>query len=408
MLKAGAKKDGKEVRSIAKTAMASHYVIDEDNESQQKYIGLHATVISAAQKRSAKIKQVHSLALVFLNAIMSASGLGRSMINAVLFVKPEDDELSDLRAIVIIDAGRIIHDSIEARGRATEIVSEYQKRGGFELFCDSEVFDNATIIDWLQIFDNANKNSLADKVPRDPIFYAFIAAAIFIAAGQGAYYYLVTIPERKAEEARRKAEADKTPVYLKKLREEMVQVGWDRTSLLKFLINLDSQVAFQKGWGLKNMECDVQLCTEAWTRHGGIVNDLMATRPGADYMPQESIPDKVAILKMLSKGQAGQITDEDITPSGVEVHKLMKPALNTLINAGANAQWGETSVWPNMPMTGVRPDVIVKRTRFEVSFKYPYAAEIINQMPKGFMPEKISIGFEQDMNITIKGFVYEK
>lgn len=407
VLKSSEKKSSKEIRSIAKAVSASHYVIDKDDESDRKYIGLHTSVIGV-QKGNSKVNQIHSLALIFIDALMSASSLQREMINAMLLIRPDSDDLSDLRAVVVIEAGKIIHDSLESRGRANEILSEYEKRGGFQIFSDSEISEGVTVIDWFQIFENSSKKTLANKVPRDPILYVFAAAAVLAVAGQGAYYYFVTIPAKKAEEARKRAEADKTPVYLKKLREEMRQVGWERESLLQFIDGLYSQTAFEKGWGLKTLECDVSICTETWSRHGGIVNDLIAMRPKSDYMPKDSIPDKVAVFKTLVNGKHGSITEEDIVRSGVEAHKLMKPSLNTLINAGANAQWGETTSWPQMPMTGVRPDVIVKRTRYEISSKFPYATEIINQLPKNFIPEKISIGFEQDMNVTIKGFVYEK
>lgn len=108
------------------------------------------------------------------------------------------------------------------------------------------------------------------------------------------------------------------------------------------------------------------------------------------------------------KAEGAKLTHEMIPAKGIDVHKAIKPPLNKIENAGGAGQLGETMTWPVMPMTGVRSDVVIKRTRLEINYKYPFAIETLNEMPANFVPESFLLSSGQEMSISIKGFVYEK
>lgn len=396
-----------ELRTLGKAATATRYAIDI--EDSQKYLGLYTPGSNVIGPQIKRIPKIYSLALIFLDAILSSSNIDRAMINAVLVISPPDDHQNELRALIVIDSGKIIYDGLESRGRATEIVNDYRIRSEFfQIFSDKEDFEGCTLVDWAALAEHAKKSTSTQSIPRDPIIYLASFALFAIVAGQGAYYQFVTIPEQKAEEARRKAAQDRTPLYVKALQESMKQAGWSIPSMIEHINKLHTETYYYKGWALKNLECGVNTCEETWNRYGGILTDLLAMREGGTYIAEKSMGDKSATIKMPVSGISATLTTEMILSSGLDVHKVIKPVLNKLENAGASSQWGETSTWPTMQMTGVRPDVIVKRTRLEIYSKYPLATETLSELPPNFVPESFSVGMEQDMSITIKGFLYEK
>lgn len=407
VLDAPIKKARASIRNISKSVGATRYSIDRDED--QNYLGLYTPGPNVMGLKAKRAKNIHSLALLFISAMLRSSDIDRSMIHAVLAVSPTDDHQNELRALVVIDGGKIIHDGVETRGRVAEIIADYQGRDdAFQVFSDRDEYQDVTVIDWDELADHANKSTITQAVPVNPAAYGIAALVLLGVAGQGAYYTLVTIPKQKAEEARRRAEQDRTPLYLKALQEAMQNVGWSTPSIISHIQKINSDTYYYKGWGLKTLECNVSACTETWTRYGGSVSDLIAMRPGGQYLAEQSIPDKVAMVRMPIDGQAAVLTQESFLRSGIEVHQAIKPALNKLDNAGANSQWGESSSWPVMPMTGVRQDAVVKRTSLQIHFKYPFTVDTLLELPASYVPESFTVGMEQEMSISIKGFFYEK
>lgn len=386
---------------------ATKFIVDHFDD--QAYLGLYTPGISGLDLHQGKHRNVHALALVFLQAILQSSEADRSMLYGILSVSPHAENQGDVRAIVIIEGGRITHDGLETRARAVEIINEQRTREqNFQLFSDQDEYDDATLVELGSLIEYATRQTLTAPVPRNPAQYAVVISVLLGLGLYGAYYTLVTLPAKRAEEARKKAEQDRTPLYLQALEDAMQKAGWAVPSMVASLEKLNTDAFFFKGWALKGLDCNVNGCTESWGRHGGTVTQLMEMRPGSSYLPERSVSDKEAVVQMPFDGEPAKLTHEMITLGKINTHKILKPVLNKLENAGATGQFGETMTWPAMQMTGVRPDVIVKRTRLEIAYKHPFAVETLKEMPSNFIPENFVLSTEQGMSISIKGFIYEK
>ena len=395
------------VRLAARSVGATRYAVDAFDG--QKYLGLYTQGLSTSDMERGAQRRIHSLAMVFINAMHQSSDVDRALLYAILVTSPPNDHQGETRAVVIVEGGRIVHDGIETRVRAAEIVHEHRSRQmQFQLFCDLDEYEGVTLIDWPSLVGYADKSTLSSAVPRNPVQYLAMLAAVVGIGLYGAYHVMVVIPEREAEEARRKAEQDRTPQYLQALQTAMERVGWSGQSMEQHLGKLGGDIAFYKGWALKGLECNVSACTETWARHGGVVTDLMQMRPNSTYQPEGSVADKGAVLQAAVNGEPFKLTMEMLPKGGIPVHVALKPALNRLENAGASGQLGESMTWPVMPMTGVRPEVVVRRTRLEIHYKLPFANQVLAAMPVNFVPESFVLAVEQGMSISIKGYVYEK
>lgn len=396
------------IRKASQTVDASRFAIDQCDDTS--YLGLYTEGISASDiQNSSKKHKIHSLALVFINAMQQSSDVDRSLLYAILVATPPNDHQGETRAVIVIDAGRVVHDGIENRTRAVEIVHEYRARQiQFRVFCDTDEYENSTTIEWDELIDYADKSNICNKIPRNPARLLLIGLGFLSVSLYGAYHVLVVIPNKAEAEARRQAELDRTPIYLKALSQAMEQVGWSIPSLVSFTQNIKSMPYFYKGWALKTMECNAVACTETWERQGGLITELVQMRPESSYQSEDSKSDKTAVLHTPNKGEPMRLTNEMLTPSGTPLHMVLKPPLNVLENAGATGQIGESMTWPVMPMDGVKPDVVVKRTRVDLSYKLPHVSEAINSFPKNFVPETFSLSAAQGMTIVIKGFIYEK
>lgn len=397
------------IRKTANTIDANLFAMDLFEEA--KYIGLYTKNINIIPNltKEQKRSKIHSLALVFINAIQQSSDVDRSSIYAILVSTPPTDKQGETRAVIIIEGGRIVHDGIENRVRATELVAEHRTRQlKYRVFCDMDEYEDAITVDWLDLIEYADKNTLCSAVPTNPVKYLVLAVGVLGLSLYGAYHVLVVIPEKEAEAARRQAELDKTPIYLQTLGQEMERVGWSANSISSFIEKLKQEPYFYKGWSLKSMECQISQCNETWERHGGLLTDLLAIRSNSRYVPEESVSDKSAVVHTPNQGEPMKLTMEMLPEKGIPVHLALKPALNVLENAGATAQISETMTWPVMPMDGVRPEVVVRRTRLEFTYKLSMIQEGLKLLPQNFVPESLIISANQGMSISVRGFVYEK
>lgn len=402
-------KNNAEIRKTAKTVDANLFAIDLVENT--KYLGLYTKNISITTNLTKEQKRstIHSLALVFINAIQESSDVDRSSIFAILVATPPTDKQGETRAVVVIEGGRVVHDGIENRIRATEIVTEHRSRQlQYRVFCDLDEYEDAIIADWSELVKYAEKNTLCSKVPTNPAKYLAFAVGLLGVSLYAAYHVLIIIPEKEAEAARRQAELDKTPIYLKALGEEMERVGWSVNSINAFIEKVKLEPYFYKGWSLKSMDCHISQCTENWERQGGLLTDLLEIRNNGKYVPEESTSDKTAVVRVPNKGEPMKLIMEMLPASGIPVHIALKPALNTLENAGASAQISESMTWPVMPMDGVRREVVVRRTRIEINYKMPMIQDGLRLMPKNFVPESIIISADQGMSVSVRGFIYEK
>src|SRR6218665_1569921 len=133
LLAAAGRKANASIRTAGRAIGASRYAIDDFGAG--KYLGLYTPgALPSATIGGNKARRIHSLALVFIAAIERFSKVQRERVNAILSAAP-DGAQGQTRALVIIEGGRIVHDSLQARGRATDIVDEYRSRGeDFQLF----------------------------------------------------------------------------------------------------------------------------------------------------------------------------------------------------------------------------------------------------------------------------------
>lgn len=236
VLDAAGRKANASIRTAGRAIGASRYAIDDFGAG--KYLGLYtpgalpsATSVTSATIGGHKARRIHSLALVFIAAIARSSNVQRERVNAILSAAP-DGAQGQTRALVIIEGGRIVHDSLQARGRAADIVDEYRARGeDFQLFADRPEYDEASLIDLSELAAHAGKASLTRAIARHPAQRVLAWAALTAVALYGAHHRMVVMPHQRAQEARKKVEQDRTPLYLRALDEAMGNAGWSAPSL---------------------------------------------------------------------------------------------------------------------------------------------------------------------------------
>ena len=394
------------IRAVARDVRATRYLITQHDDGT--YIGLYSP---DELQRSVK-GEIHSLALVFLNALLDARSQDRSMINAVLAMSVAGDHIK--RAVVIINDGHIVHDHVEPAARVHELTTEQRLRLGdaLQVFSSEQDIAQSVEVSWEHLIGHANKLSRSQPVPGGLALPLLILAVGCVAGAAFAYHQLITIPAQKEEQRRKAAAADRTGEYVRQMRAALQSVGWDKDQLLADAMGMRTEPYFVSGWALKSVSCSVEgkSCTEDWERVGGNLKDLIAARPKLQYVPQESAKDAQASLSRVLDVKATELTPEHLPEQGTgQADMVLRPIVNELVNAGVRVQISEAVAWPPVPLQGVSPAAIIKRRQVSITADYHLIEESIRKLPLHVVPHSYTLATASNpMTVTVVGHAYLK
>jgi hypothetical protein len=394
------------IRAAARDVRATRYLITEHDEA--KYLGLYTP---DELQRSVK-GDIHSLAMVFLNALLDARSVDRSMLNAVLVMSIDGDHSK--RALVIISDGHVVHDQVESAQRVHELVGELRNRlaDALQAFSSEKDIPGAREVSWELLAGYANKSSRTQAVPKS-ILIPLVAATVIVVGGAGfAHHQFVTLPQLKAEALRKAAASDRTGEYLRELQQALQSVGWNREHLIADLSAMRVQPFFAAGWALKAVSCSVEAraCTEDWDRVGGSLANLVVVRSDLQYQPQDALKDSQATFMRELAVQPAELTADRLPEHGnADADRMLRPVVNELVNAGVRVQMSEAVAWPPVPMQGVKPSVVIKRRQVSITADFHLIEESVRKMPEHFVPHSYTLSTSSSpMSVTVVGHAYIK
>lgn len=396
------------IRKKARLVEGTRYVLSSSPSVSDgmgaTYIGLFVPDALQAQPRGA----LHSLALVFLEALLSA-GLQRSLIHAMLSIAPSADP--ERRAVVVIEAGNIVHDQVESRQRVAAIAAERIANfpGLVTIYSGTPDIEGATLLQWSDLVQHAHKGSTLLALPTSPLVPLAVGALLLGIGGATAYHYMVRLPQKQADAARVIAASDKTGQYQELLEAELAHAGWDLGALSTYLQSLRESTLYADGWALKSLQCEVEReCKESWTRVGGLLTDLLKQRPDARYLPQESTGANLAVLTYSAPKDTRRLAQGSIPANKVDADVVLKPVMQHLINGGQDLKTSEFANWPPGPVSGVRSEVLVQRRKVEIVADYHFVVEALQILPESVLGQSFELVTSTPIKVTIKGHQYAK
>jgi hypothetical protein len=402
----GLRKTRQAIREAALAQKATRYASTTHNGDT--YLGMYRPDVL---QRSVK-GDVHSLALVFLNALLAEnSAVDRSMLNAALSMGVESTDHAK-RALVVIADGHVISDTVEPASRAVEIIEERRQQLGETLlvFTGDGDIPGAIPTTWVDLIRYASKSSQTHQVPTSLVLPGALLLALVALGGYAAYHYTVAIPAMEAERARKAAAADRTGQYLKQLAASMEAVGWSKDSLVGELTARKSDPFYTSGWALKSVSCttESQRCTEQWERVGGKLPELVTARESYSYVPQQAAKDSEAVFDRVLAATSGRLTHDHIPVDAADADLKLRPVVNELVNAGARVQISEAVAWPPVPMQGVKPDAVIKRRKVSIIADYPLYEQVIDRLPAHVVPTAFTLQTSSPFELTLTAYAYVK
>lgn len=358
-------------------------------------------------------KRLHSLALAFIESIASKD---KSAINAILVMSVHADD--QRRALVIIEGGQVTHDRLEKVTDALQRVQEARASGVVHtVFCEVDELPSSNPVTWQLLEANCSKATELVSIPKNT---ALLLAGVILLIGAmtwGLYYKMVVQPAKeRAEMLAKQAAENLTPQYLQLLNRELAKAAWRPEQVLTLLGQIDGRIAYFKGWALENLICDADAakCTFRYARLGGITKELIEFAPDFQYDTLASSKDAAVMHLPLSieHRPIGRDSLPEIEPAIID----LRSRFQHMTNAGANVNIAAPTKWPTqgVDIKRVDPKVIVSRAPVEVSFAYPYANQIIEDLPGhvGIRSFSVVIAHGQtkadSLKLTLKGHLYAK
>lgn len=347
-------------------------------------IGLEtADVISLPDKKS-KASTRHAFALLCRKHLLASEGDQLTGSNGIFVMSIGGEE--DKRAICVFRDGSIIQDGVESAERAISIADEnYREFGGYcTVFADVDDLPIKQVEDvqWEDLAQQIGKDTLLLKVPVSPMLPVSILGALLVAGCGFAYYQMIHLPRVQAERAKKLAEADKTPQYLKALREAAEGVGWERNALIAFIDSAKDRTYFSEGWVLSEMVCSAGKCIEKWSREGGMLSDLVKANPGWTLVADPKMNADTAYLEKAIEARTARLDLDNLPRGDLEKQLNYKPVIQSLDNAGVSMSVGAGRPWPNFDVRNVKKkEEIVRAEKVEVKTIYPFGTESIKELP---------------------------
>lgn len=381
------------VRGPARTVRATKYVSIDNARGDAKHIGLYTPDVLLQSVKG----EIHSLGIVFLEALAKVTSQGRESINAILSMEVDGSDHSK-RAVVVISDGNIVHDSVENVSRVRDIVKTWREQLGdvLQIYGSGGDLPDAREVHWADLAANASKRTLMLDVPRNLIFPALLGTVMLAIAAYTAYHYMVVVPGQKAERMRMAAALDRTGDYLSSLQEAVRSVGWEKESFLADLNSLRENPYWTNGWVLDTAECaaDPSNCTEKWVRLGGNLPTLVKERQSLTYEAQEKAKDDEASFARTFQRVGEALSVEALPADATDADMRLRPVVNELVNAGVVVQISEPVAWPPVPLQGVRPDAVIKRRKVTLTADYHLIEQAVRLLPGHVVAD----GYRMSMN----------
>lgn len=402
-----AKKDRQIIRKTAQMVAGLGYVIDGDEDARQ--IGFETPDVMAVSGRKASRRS--SFALLCRELLFDiGEGNMSANHNGIFLMHVEGD--SDKRAICAIRNGQIVQDSVEQTARAFSLAEErHREMAGYcQVLAEHDELPITLTqeISWDDLTAYVAKENQLAPVPMSPLVpLALLALVAAIGCGT-AYYFMVYQPAVEAEQARRRAEADKTPAYLKALKAASSNAGWERVSLKKAIESLKDRPYFVAGWSLAKVTCGLKRCVETWERQGGDLTELVRANSVATLLPDARLRKDVAVMERVIESIPGRIDLTKLPHGDLDTQVHFKPVIQQLDNAGIRMQLGKDEVWPRFSPRGVKKDVLVMVKKVELTAKYPFSVEALEKAPSNVVYSGFTLKTEDpnEFVITVEGNAY--
>jgi hypothetical protein len=243
------------IRARARNSNGATRYVTTTSADNAPYIGLY----TPDRMVKGGPREIHSLALVFLHALLAAHRGERSTINAALVIDIGNGN-GTKKSVVIILGGNIVQDTVEDQFRAHDIIEQHQRElgGVLQILSSLTEIKGATEVTWENLLVHATKESKTSPVPRGAVVAPFLLGIVAIAILGASYQYLVVVPKQEAERKRKAQEADKTKQYQKLLAQAMLNAGWSTPSYIAQLNAIRNDPYWVNGWELENIECGHQ------------------------------------------------------------------------------------------------------------------------------------------------------
>jgi hypothetical protein len=405
LARAGEKAGARSIRHKASQTGASRYAVSHADAAI--YLGLYHDPVNGARETP---KALHSLALVFLAGLM-ADGVDRNSINAALLMEP-DGRPND-RAVVIIEGGAIVRDSLDEKTKAVSAVRDArQQLPSLGVFAEQDDFPGRTAVTWEQLQSGVSTATAIRSVPPNTIVLLVLALVAVVAAGAFAYNEMVLKPEEARKRALQAAAADQTASYLASLRAALSNTGWKAGDIQASTSRIDAEPFYFSGWVLEERACTVRTCVSRWKRQGGELPALSRLLSSAAYDVDRSNLD-TSYFTQDAKGTPAQLTVEQL-PSLANAATGLRPILQRFANAGIVVGSAGPERWPAADFSQVKASAIATRTPLELSgIPLPIAGKVIAELPPYAVLEGYTLSVSPGelggmFKVKLKGFVYAK
>ena len=371
------------------------------------YLGLYTQSAIGVKK----IKSIHSLGIAFL-AALTGPDVDPVTVNAILLVEPA--QMSEKRALVVIEGGEIVRDVIE--GASEAIANAMRARESLPshvVYAQYPEISGAQTVTWEQLLDGCSQDSILQPVPKSPLLLVGIAVVLMAVGGYFAYQKMVVEPEKKRKALAAAAAADQTPVYLAQLRASLSALGWDRKELSKRLADLNAFPMYHAGWALEKREClaSAQKCETQWKRTGGQLSALQKLLGEASYDVAVSNLDTTT-MSHNQPVQAEKLEMEQLPEIGAAA-KQLREVLQRLSNAEISVSTANSEKWPAMDFKNVKPAVVASRGSIEITAPLPKVIAVLAELPSTVVMDSYTLVVGSGdvgslFKVTLKGYVYAK
>lgn len=342
------------------------------------HLGLYTPPVLSRDKPP---RHLHALATVFLAAFSQAD---KSTVNAILLMPVDGDD--ERRALVVIEGGQVVHDRLERASEALGLVQKYRQTSGllYTVFSHYPEVPDASSVTWPQLLSSTSKGTQLQGLPRN--VWLWMSGTVLALTGLAAlawYHWMVAPEKARAERIAQAARDNQTPQYLQKLTQGLARSGWQRADLLALVLAQTHQTAYDKGWALSRIQCDMDSarCELRYERIGGEVAELVKRSEGETYDVVASNKDLAVFTRPIKPVLQGLQRQEVPERQTAAIH--LRSALQRLSDAGVQSHQGPTQPWPaqGLDMAKVDKRVVVQQGALEWSMTWPLVTDALAALP---------------------------
>lgn len=371
------------------------------------YLGTYTQAVSALSTP----KSTHSLALIFVGALVSA-GADINAINAILLLQPQNG--AEKRVLIIVEGGEIVRDVVE--NTTTAIQNALAARDllpSHKIYAQYSEISGAEIVTWNLFYEARSSATLLMSTPRNPL--ALLGALLVVVACMSValIHWLIIEPENKRQRLAAVAALDKTPEYVFELRKSLASLAWSRADLSNAMIALQKHVFYSSGWVLESRECSssLQSCVLLFKRSGGQLSSLLALFPKAVYDVAGSSLES-ARLNEPQVIERAKLELDDL-PSSENAAKQIRETLQQFTNADLSITSGPSERWPIVDFSKVKASSVATKGALQITVPLPKVENIISLLPPFVQIDSYVLLVTTDdpssfFKVLLKGSVYAR